>query len=247
MSAPASPPAPRHADPVPDLIQRLVAASGIAFAILFVLAVLLSGGDAPETDAPVGEWSQWARDNEPNARISALLMGLGVYTFVLFLGALRHAIAEAERRTRGFARGADIVLIGGALGVAGLAIGIFINTGSVLEPDTPPETIRALSHIAGAGFGLAAPALAAMLVTVGLLNPSIRALPAWLGWVALAGGVASILQLGILLSENLDNVFGIFYPIGFLLLVIFSVGASVALLRRPAGGRADAAPPPARG
>ena len=48
----------------------------------------------------------------------------------------------------------------------------------------------------------------------------------------------------MLLSEDEDNLFGIFFPIGFLLLVAFCSGASVTFLRdqaRPAGA-ADARP-----
>jgi hypothetical protein len=103
--------------------------------------------------------------------------------------------------------------------------------------------LRTVNDIGGGAWLIASAGLGACLVTVGLLNAALRALPAWLGWVALAAGIAFVLQLGVLLSEDQDNLFGIFYPIGFLLLIVFTIGASVTFLRRlrPAG---ETAPPP---
>lgn len=36
---------------------------GIAFAVLFVIGFLVSGGDTPDYNAPNGEWTKWAGDN----------------------------------------------------------------------------------------------------------------------------------------------------------------------------------------
>jgi hypothetical protein len=221
MNAPVSRP-----DPVSPLVQRLVAASGIAFAVLFVLTILISGDETPDDGAALAEWTQFARDNEDNTRIAALVFALATYNFLLFLGFLRNEIAEAELRTRGFARADAIVLAAGAVGIAGL-----LGAVTITDPDTPPEILKATYDLSGAGFGLAAAAMGACLVTVGLVNVGVRALPAWLGWVALASGIAFVLQLGILLAEDEDNFFGIFFPIAFLGLVIFCAGASVTFLR----------------
>ena len=235
MNAPVTRP-----DPVPPLVQRLVAASGVAFAVLFVLALLIAGDETPDDGAALAEWTQFARDNEDNARIAALVFGLATYNFLLFLGYLRNAIAEAEVRARGFARGDSIVLAAGAIGIAGLALGMLLGAVTITDENTSPEILRATYDLSGAGFGLAAAAMGACLVTVGLINAGVRALPSWLGWVALASGIAFVLQLGILLSEDEDNVFGIFFPIAFLGLVVFCAGASVTFVRQQAGGRADA-------
>ena len=239
MSVPAS----THADPVPTLVQRLVAASGIAFAILIILAIVLTGDTVPEDGDPVADWTTSARDNEDNLRIGALLVGLAAYNFLLFLGYLRSAIGEAERAARGFTRGGYIILAAGTAGIAGLTIAIGL-TASAMDPETPPEVLRALNELAGGAWLVAAAGIGACLVTTGLINQTARALPSWLGWVALAAGIAWVLQMGVLLSEDEDNLFGIFFPIGFLLLVVFAIGASVHFLRslgRPAAG----APPPA--
>ncbi len=230
MSASAAP-EPTRRDPVSPLVQRLVAASGIAFAILLVISIALAGDETPKDGADLAEWTQFARDNEDNLRIAALVFALATYTFLLFLGVLRSAIGEAEVRVRGFARGGYIVLAAGAVGITGLALGIFLGAATITDAETPPEILRATYDLSGAGFALGAAGMGACFVTVGLVNAGVRALPGWLGWVALGCGLAFVLQLGVLLSEDEDNLFGIFFPIAFLLLAVFCVGASVAFLR----------------
>ena len=237
MSAPVSPPsAPVPADPVPTLVQRLVAASGITFAVLLIATIIVTGEETPDDGAALAEWTEFARDNEDGLRIGALIFALATYQFLLFIGYLRSVLGAAEHAVRGFTRGSYMVLAAGTAGIAGMAMGIFISAAGT-DPDYPPEILRALNELGGAGFGLAAGAFGACFVTVGLVNGAVRALPAWLGYVALGCGISFVLQLGILLSEDEDNFFGIFFPIGFLLLVIFCAGASVTFLRGPAPAR----------
>jgi hypothetical protein len=112
------------------------------------------------------------------------------------------------------------------------------------DPDTPPEILKALNEASGGLWLVAAAGMGACFVTTGLLNMNLRALPAWLAWVALGAGISFVLQLGVLLSEEEDNLFGVFFPIGFLLLVIFTTGASVHFLRGLGVGRPAAPPPP---
>lgn len=219
-------------DPVSPLVQRLVESSGIFFAVLLFVAFLL-GGETPDTGDPVAEWTEFARDNESNLRISALVFGVAAYNFLLFLGVVRAVLGDAEQAARGFTRGGYIVLAAGTAGIVGMTLAIGISTVGLSDPDTPPEVLRAFEDLAGAAWVLASAGIGAWLVTIGLLNAGLRPLPSWLGYVALAGGICWVLQLGVLLSEDQDNAFGIFYPLGFLLLIVFCIGASVTMLRRP--------------
>lgn len=234
-------------DPVAPLVQRLVAASGIVFAILLIAAIVISGDSTPEDGAPLAEWTQYAEDNEDNLRIGALLVGLAAYNFLLFLGFLRSHMGDAERAARGFTRGGYIILAAGTAGIVGLTAAIGITAAAVAEPETPPEMLRAMNQLGGGAWLVAAAGIGACLVTTGLLNAGVRALPAWLGWVALAGGLCWVLQLGVLLAEDEDNLFGIFFPLGFLLLVTFCVGASITFLKDLNRTTAGAATPPPSG
>ena len=241
MSASAT--TPPSADPVSPTVQRLVAASGIFFAVLLIISFLLSGDETPDDGAALTEWTQFAKDNEDGARIGALVFALAAYNFLLFLGVLRTALGRAEDAARGFTRGGYIVLAAGTAGIVGMTGALGLSAASLSNPDTPPEIIRALYDAVGGMWLIASAGFGACLVTTGLLNISLRALPAWLGWVALAAGTSFVLQLGVLLSEDEDNLFGLFFPLGFLLLLIFCVGSSVSFLRaeEPAAPRPPAA------
>ena len=242
----ASVPSPQP-DPVPSLVQRLVAASGIVFAMLFVAVIALSGDETPDENDPVAQWTEFARDNESNIRISVLLFGLAAYQFFLFLGWVRQVFGDAEASARGFTRAGYIILSAGTAGIIGLGVGIGTTGGALADPDTPPEILRAMNDLGSGGWVMAAAGFGAMFVTIGLVNANVRAVPSWLGWVALGAGVSFVLQLGVLLDEEEDNLFGIFYPIAFLLLIIFCVGASVQFLRSlrtPAAAAGAHSPPP---
>jgi hypothetical protein len=221
----------RTTDPVPLGTQRLVATAGIGFAILLIVSFVLAGGETPDFNAAVSKWTEFAKDNHDNARIGALVMAFAAYEFLWFLGFLRAAMGRAETAARGFTRGSYVTFASGVVAIAGLTLGVFINAAALSRPDASPELIRGLVDVSGPGFGLASIGFATMLLSVAILNPRIRALPAWLGWLALIAGIAFLLQLGILLSDDFDNAFGIFYPIGYLGLVIFAVGSSVGFLR----------------
>ena len=219
-------------DPVPAGIQKLTAASGIVFALLLIVTVSLSGDSTPDRDAALGEWTAYAKDNESNLRLAAMLFGFATYAFLIFIGVLRGALGQAEEAARGFTRASHMVFAGGLAGISGMAIGVFINAAAMSYSDTPPETLRAIAQLGGAGFGLGGAGFAAMLVSVGILNMRVPALPSWLGWLALVGGVAFLLTFGTLLSEEYDNAFGMFFPIAFLILMLFCLLASVSLIKR---------------
>ena len=213
-------------------LQKATAAAGIGFAILMIVSIVLGGGSAPSYGDPVGEWNDFAEDSQDSARLSALVFAFATYLFLIFLGWLRSELGRAEQAARGFTRGSYIPLAGGIIGVMSLLIGLVLNAVALSHPDAPPEIIRAIAEAAGAGFVTAAPGFAAMFVSVFLVSRATRALPSWLDWVALATGIFYLLQLLTLLSEDVDNAFGIFYPLAFLGTVVFAIGASLTFLKR---------------
>ncbi|HEX8122912.1 MAG TPA: hypothetical protein VF549_16795 [Solirubrobacteraceae bacterium] len=223
------------ADPVSPLVQRLVAASGIFFAVFFLVTFLSLGDEPPNLqDDPVGDWTGWAKDNDTNLRIAMIAIALATYNFLLFIGYLRSVLGEAERAARGFVRGGYIILAAGTAGMVALGIAIGMVATSAQLTDASPDIIRSVNWMAGGPFIIGGASLGACLVTVGLLNAGLRALPAWLGWVALVDGIFFVLTLGSVLSDpGDDNVFTVFFPLSFLLLLIFSIGASVTFLRAP--------------
>ena len=221
-----TPPVREHdARPVPTKPSRLAPIAGLIFAVLMVASIASSGGDTPDFGAPLEEWKKFAEENSDNLRLSVVLFGPAVLAFGLFLRGLANRLDCPGSDT-------TAIVVGGFVGVTGILIGLVLSAVATVHTDTSPDVIRAINDTAGAGFTIAAPAFALMMITVFLLGRETKGIPSWLSYVALACGVAFILQLGTLLSDEFDNAFGAFYPIAFLLLLIFTIGASVVGLRR---------------
>ena len=79
--------------------QRLLALSGVAFAVLFLVGWFASGGDAPDYGASDQAWTNWADDNEWKSRIGAFAMLLAGFVFLHFAATIR--TARALDRGRG--------------------------------------------------------------------------------------------------------------------------------------------------
>jgi hypothetical protein len=220
-----------NSDPIPVGLQKLTALAGVGFVLLVLAVFMLSGDSTPDRDAPLAEWTTYAKDNQDGTRIAALLVALAAYEFVFFLGLLRSHLGRAEADVLGHTTGGYFILIGGTLGIAGLTGGIAGNATALSFPETNPETIRALYDMAGMAWTLASPGFAAMFIAAFVLIRATRALPAWLGWVALAAGIFQLLELGVLLDESLDNAFGAAYPFAFLTMAIFTIGTSVVFFK----------------
>lgn len=221
-----------HADPVSTTVQKLVALSGIAFALLMILSIILAGDSSPSFDDPVSDWSTWAEDNQDNVRLGSLAFAFATYAFILFLAVLRSTLGQAEHAARGFTRGSYAILIGGTIGITGMLLSLATAAAAAAHPDAPPEIIRAVSEAGTGGFVAAAPGFAAMFITTFILARPTRALPTWLTWLALVTGICFLLQLFTILSDEYDNAFGMFYPLAFLGLAIFAIGASVVFFKR---------------
>jgi hypothetical protein len=55
------------------------------FAALFLVGWFTTGGLTPHYSAPNHDWTNWARDNQWNGRISGFLMLLAAFVFLHFL------------------------------------------------------------------------------------------------------------------------------------------------------------------
>src|SRR3712207_1231202 len=129
---------------LPATWQRLLALSGVIFAILFLIGWFTNGGLTPHYDEPNQEWTNWARDNQWRGRISAFLMLLAAFAFLHFLGAIRSVLGMAESRSRGPEQLARVAFGGGLTGIAGFAMAsITLASASTNGSDVDPEIGRA--------------------------------------------------------------------------------------------------------
>jgi hypothetical protein len=239
----------RTTDPFPVGMQRLAAVSGILFVVLMIVSFFVNDGETPDFNDPVQEWTKFAADHQDDARIGALIFGFAAFEFMWFLGYLRGALGTAELEARGFTRLVHIAYTGGVLGIGGTTLGYFLGAASLGHADTSPDALRLANDLSGAAWvGVGSVGFAVLLIASGILIVRTRVFAAWIGWLGMVSGLFFQLQLLILLSEDTDNAFGVFFPLALLTFVIWVVACSVTFLRRlrpTVAAPEPVAPPPA--
>jgi hypothetical protein len=220
-------------DPFSPGMQRLAASTGIGFVLLVILSVVLGAGETPEYDDAVTEFTKYASDNSDDVQLSSVLLAVAAFDLLWFVGYLRSHLGRAEEAARGFARLSHIVFAGGIVGAVGLVLSSALSAAAVSQPEgTSPELVRSLQILSYYPFMVASVGLAAMLYTAAFVIFRLGVLPRWLGAVGIVGGVAYLMTLFAQLNPEDDGgFFGIFFPIGFLALLIFVLAASVVFLR----------------
>src|SRR6476619_8577011 len=118
--------AEQSANSLPFSWQRLLALSGVAFAVLFLVGWFASGGDAPDYGASDQAWTNWADDNEWKSRIGAFAMLLAGFVFLHFAATIRTALGSVETNARGVAELARVAFAGAITGMAGMKMGTVI-------------------------------------------------------------------------------------------------------------------------
>lgn len=220
-------------DAHPTTTPRLLALSGIVFAVLFLVGWFASGANSPDYGASDEDWTTWADDNQWRTRIGAFSMLLAAFVFLHFAATIRAALGTpliADRVSPYLAR---VAFAGGITGVAGITMAIVMTSGATTEgADSDPVVSRAVMTASGGPFMLAAVGFAALLLAAGLLTLRTGVFARWTGLVALIGAASFLVTFAILLQgTGEDGVFGYgFFP-GVLALVIWSIATSIATYR----------------
>jgi len=223
----------RQADDLPLTWRRVLALSGIAFAVLFVVGFLLVGADTPDYTAADQEWTKWAEDNQSTGRISAVLTLLAGFAFLHFAGTIRSVLETAEASARGSAQLARVAFAGAITGIAGIVMAVVMIAAAALTgSDSNPVVSRAINTAAAGPFLLASMGFAVLLAAAGLVTLRSGIFARWTAIVALIGALSFLITFLTVTESNNDTVFGIGYPIGFLALVIWSIATSLATYRK---------------
>jgi hypothetical protein len=213
--------------------QRLLALSGVAFAVLFLVGWFASGGDAPDYGASDQDWTSWASDNQWKSRIGAFAMLLAGFVFLHFAATIRTALGDAEARAGGSVQLARVAFAGASTGIAGMVMAVVIISSATTEgADANPVVTRAIASTSAGPFLLSAMGFAALLLPAGLLILRSGVFARWTGVVALIGAVGFLVAFATVLSGlGKDSLFGFgFFP-GVLALVVWSIATSVARYR----------------
>jgi hypothetical protein len=180
-------------------IERWAALGGLAYVVLFIVALIVSENGQPSSDAAPAKVAAFYSQGSHRDRIAFgwLIMLVGFLFFIWFLGAL----AQTVRRLTADALLARVTLIGGtiyaALGIAGGSLSTAIKTMSddTYKHQVYPELIHLASdagYVIHSGGGAGA---AAMMVAASIAALRARSVPAWLCWLGVVAGIAAIFSI----------------------------------------------------
>jgi succinate dehydrogenase/fumarate reductase cytochrome b subunit len=217
------------AEALPRSWQRLLALSGIAFAVLLVVGFFLSGSDTPDYTAADQEWTNWAENNELRSRIGAFLTLIAGFVFLHFAGTIRSVLGSAEATVRGSGQLAQAAFAGAVTGITGITMAIVMIAGATVAD---PMVIRAVASATVGPFLVGAMGFAALLAAAGLLALRSGVFARWIGIVALLGAVAFFITFFTLIAgPGEDSLPGYGFFVGFLALATWSIATSIARYR----------------
>ena len=137
-------------DTLPPSWQRLLALSGVVFAVLFVVAWFASGGNTPDYAATDQDWTTWADDNQWKSRIGGFLILLAGFVFLHFAGTIRSVLGSAESTVRGSVQLARVAYAGAITGITGITMAIVMIAAAATEgADADPVVSRAVTSCGG--------------------------------------------------------------------------------------------------
>ncbi|HKY12205.1 MAG TPA: hypothetical protein VJL85_02575 [Gaiellaceae bacterium] len=161
--------------------ERWAALSGLVAVALWVIGVVIDESSSLPGDDP-NEILSWFQDESNTILVGAFIFMLGSLFFLIFLGALRARLVEAEGRRAlltAIAFGAGIVTTAMTLLIPGPNL-----AGALAEDDLTPEAAQALTVMDDAFFVGAELAAALLLAATGFAILRYGALPRWLAWIS---------------------------------------------------------------
>ena len=175
-------------DALPSSWQRLLALSGVAFGVLFLIGWFASGGDTPDYGATDESWTDWADDNQWRSRVGAFSMLLAGFVFLHFAATIRSALGTAVASGRASPQLARVAFAGAVTGMAGMTTAIVMIAGATTEgADADPVVSRAVTTASGGPFLLSAMGFSAFLMAAGILTLRTGVSARWTAIVALIG------------------------------------------------------------
>jgi len=196
--------------------------TGILFAVLLIVSIIVQGSPKG-ADKPASEVAQWYIDNKDSAEIAAFIGTVAAVPLIFFGAYLRKVLEGAGPAL------AVLPLIGLTIvGIGGAIDNMLLFATAERANDISAESVRTIQAIWDNDFLPFFLGIMVFLWSVGIAVLRTGALPKWLGWVAIAGGVISLLG-----------------PIGFigaLVAALWVIIASIMLSMRARSAPAGAPP-----
>lgn len=167
--------------------------TGLAFVGMTIVAFVI-GGEPPDVEQPVREIVGHYADNKQSVIIGAGLAGLAAALLVFFGGSLRRALSEAEGPGGVLSA---VALAGAAIMAVGIAIDATISFAlAEAVDDVAPAAVQSLQALWDNDFMPIAVGSSVLFLSAGISIVRHRALPRWLGWVAILLGVLASTPIG---------------------------------------------------
>ena len=216
-----------------DRYARYGAATGIIGVVLIAIGFGIYGADIPESSASAREWGSFFSEHQDRIQTSMVVLSLGTFFFLWFLGSLRSAIAAAEVAG---GRLATIAVAGGVVAAIFFIIAVSASATAAFRPDeVDPTLTRALNDFGVLAAGPTAAGVAALFGAVAIAGYRHGAFPAPVAGLA---ALAAIVQVFAMLTVTTDT--GALAPDGwlglwvpFVPILLATVATSVTLMRRP--------------
>jgi hypothetical protein len=210
-------------DPRDPRWDRWVAASGIVFVFLAVLAYLVAPG-LPQVNESDVEVEEWFVDNESRMRWQVFLFGLATIFFLWFYATLARRLRSAHGQER-----LPALIVASAGASAALYLVATACFGALAR--LPSDGQRALFELGNMVFAVNEFVAVTLIAAASIAILRTRALPEWLAW---AGGVFVVLGLldaaGRILADS--GAFGpgsVFGTLVFLVFLTWTLAASIVL------------------
>jgi hypothetical protein len=212
--------------------RRFDAATGIGFAVLAVVGLLLPGTPL-KADASSAKVVAFFADHRDDLLVASFILGLAAVMFLWFAGSFRSYLRAAEG---GEGRLSIAAFGGGVAGIALLLAGAGILNGpafKVAGSGADPNLVRVFFDAGSAVLAMAGFAFAVFFAAASCSAARSGSLPPWAYW---SGSVIAVLQIigGIALFAKTGAFAtgGLFTLLAPLAGVIWVVAVAVVLMRR---------------
>jgi hypothetical protein len=213
--------------------DRAGSATGIVFVLLTAIGLFVVAPKAPAFNSSPAGIQQYYVLHRHDFQVGLFMASFALFFFVWFLGSLVSLLRGAEGRK---GRLTAIVFGSGVVLVGDVIVTYAVFAAAAFRPvQTSPELIRTLNDL---GFLLAVPGAlvgTAFFAAIARLSLKTRALPVWLGWLAVLAAVGSGLALGGFFKDSGafsagDGALGIYVP--FMSFLLWILLASIVLTAR---------------
>ena len=219
-----------------DRYAKYGAATGLISVALLVVGGIIVTPQPPDVSAPADELASFYIDEQDGIRAGALIISIGLFFYVWFLGSLTSTL----RISSGNPRLPSIAFAGGVIGGGLFMVTVTAFAAAAFRPDqATPEITQAVNDLGLIAAAPAAGAFAALFGATALVILRGNALAEWLGWLAAITAVAQLLPLGVMFTDEgafaADGALGLIVPV--ITFVVTIAALSIAIMRLPAEER----------